>query len=110
MPFFSPIQEDIYDSAKNFIINRLERILEQSKSPNSKEAFFFVLNTMLKENTKIVMGIINAVYADQPEIIKKFLSDLNGWIKSENNNTKFIKSITDSRFITEANNNPEYIE
>ncbi len=110
MPFFSPIQEDIYSSAKGFIMKRLEQILEQSKSTHSKDAFFFIQNTMLTENTGVVTKIIDTFYMDKYPLITRFLSDLNGWIKSENTNTSFIKSITDPRFITENNNNSEYIE
>lgn len=110
MSFFSQSQDMIYDSAKDLIIQRLETILEHSESTQSKEAFFFILMTIPTHKTEKVEKLINTFYENKTPIINKFLLELNGWIKDENKGTKFIKAITDPRFIAENNNNPEYVE
>ncbi len=110
MKFFSPSQEDIYESAKSFIILRLERILELSNTAASQEAFFFILGIMQDHKTKSVDALIDIFYQEPHQIIKNFLRDLNGWMKAENNNSKFIKAITEPRLRASDKQGLEYTE
>lgn len=110
MKLFSPSQTEIYISAKDFIFSRLNRILEQSKSQPSQDAFFFTLSIMMTVQTDILRKVIDIFYTEKNHLIRQFLQDLNGWLKSENNDSQFIKSITDLRFIPADKQNHAYIE
>lgn len=107
MKFFTPSQASIYESSWGFIVQRLERILELSPSEPSKEAFFFLLRVLSEQYTEHAHEIIDLFYKDH-QLFSSFLNDLNGWIKAENNNSRFIKAITDPRLRTPEQLNTEY--
>lgn len=109
MTFFSPSQESIYESSWGFIVRRLEQILDLSPLEPSKEAFFFVLRVMQQHDTEAVQNVINIFYAEH-QLINAFLRDLNGWLKVENNNSRFIKALTDSRLRTSEQQSSEYTQ
>jgi hypothetical protein len=105
MGFFSPSQQSIYESAWDFIVERLNRILEKSESAESKEAFFFILGVMQLQQMKAVQEIIDIMYNDDKvRIINSFLKALNGWVNGEMTNSRFIKAIIEPRLMSSDQN------
>tara|TARA_B110000879_G_scaffold191968_1_gene257634 strand:+ start:2729 stop:2926 length:198 start_codon:yes stop_codon:yes gene_type:complete len=61
---FSDTQNEVYDSAKEFVFKQLNKLLSIASDQDKKIALFFVLSVSLLKNKQSTINIAKQAYPD----------------------------------------------
>lgn len=97
----SPAQHQIFNETTAFLLDKLDQILEISKSIESKEAFFFILGIIITEKEISVSKIACLFYKDDKyQSMRDLFYTLSRLIQVSDTDSKYIKAVTDPRFFS----------
>lgn len=99
----SESQQQIYDSAKDFVIGKLDLLLGKCKTEGGKKAMGFVVGVMLEKDFDTTQSILNKVYGGEKfKMVRSLFETMHKLINGEAPNHLVVKPIYDPRLFSAA--------
>lgn len=97
---FNATQQYVYNISYEFLIDKLDTLLEKSKKTQSGlNAVCFLLYITLKHNRSTVEKIAEIIYPEvKYQIVKDIFLEIHGLLSGTIPDHSFVKSISDPRF------------